>query len=70
MRDEARSVGRDPAQIELTLGHAVDRIDRDRAERLAVQGADRIVLAMSASSDLARAQDEVSACAQRLGLSG
>lgn len=70
MRDEATAVGRDPADIELTLGHSVSKIDPERAERLAAQGADRIVLAMPPITDLERAKDELSACAQRLSLPG
>jgi probable F420-dependent oxidoreductase len=68
MRDEAAAAGRDPAGIELTLGHSVTKIDADRAQRLATQGADRIVLAMPPTADLEQAKDELSACAQRLSL--
>jgi probable F420-dependent oxidoreductase len=69
MRAEAHRVGRDPDRIELSLGHLVDRVDPDRAGRLAELGADRVVLAMPASSDLEEAKDVLSACAQRLALS-
>ena len=68
MRDEATLAGRDPASLELTLGHLVSRVDPDRAQRLADQGAVRLVLATSTTSDLAEAKDELSACAERLGL--
>jgi probable F420-dependent oxidoreductase len=68
MRDEATAAGRDPADIELTLGHSVSKIDAERAERLAAQGADRVVLAMPPIADLSQARDELSACAQRLSL--
>lgn len=68
MRSEAADAGRDPAALELTLGHLVTRVDADRAQRLADQGAVRVVLAASATSDLSQAQDELSACAERLGL--
>ena len=68
MRDEATAAGRDPADVELTLGHSVGKIDTDRAQRLATQGADRIVLAMAPITDLDEAKDELSACAQRLCL--
>ncbi len=68
MRDEAEAAGRNPADIELTLGHSVSKIDPERAERLAAQGADRIVLAMPPIADLEQAKDELSACAQRLSL--
>ncbi|MBV8294622.1 MAG: LLM class F420-dependent oxidoreductase, partial [Mycobacterium sp.] len=46
----------------------VTKIDAERAERLAAQGADRLVLAMPPITDLEQAKDELSACAQRLSL--
>ncbi|MFC7495765.1 MULTISPECIES: LLM class F420-dependent oxidoreductase [unclassified Nocardioides] len=70
MRAEAEAAGRDPDALELSLGHLVSRIDAGRAERLAAQGADRIVLAASPHTDLEQAKDELSACAERLGLGG
>jgi probable F420-dependent oxidoreductase len=69
MRDEASSVGRDPDQLELTLGHLVPAVTVEKAERLEALGAVRLVLAASPLPDLAAAQDELSACAERLGLS-
>ncbi len=68
MRRAADAAGRDPGAIELSLGHAVTRIDPARAEKLAAAGADRIVLAGSGSADLQQQCDELSACAERLGL--
>lgn len=68
MRDEAESVGRDPADLEISLGHAVTKIDAERAGNLVEQGADRIVLAMPATTDIEQAKDMLSACAQRLSL--
>lgn len=68
MARSAREAGRDPDVLELALGHLVTRVDRSRAERLAEMGATRVVLAMSDTQDLDRALDEVSACAERLGL--
>ena len=68
MRDEATAAGRDPADIELTLGHSVSKIDAERVQRLAGQGADRVVLAMPPIADLEQAKDELSACAERLSL--
>jgi probable F420-dependent oxidoreductase len=68
MRDEAAAVRRDPAEIEVSLGHSVTKIDPERAERLAAQGADRLVLAMPPITDLEQVKDELSACAQRLAL--
>lgn len=69
MRDEAAAAGRDPAGLEVSLGHLVTKIDADRAGRLADQGADRLVLAMPPITDIEQAKDELSACAQRLSLS-
>lgn len=68
MREEAERAGRDPAALELSLGHLVSRITPEKAESLAALGADRIVLAAGDSPDLEQACDELSACAQRLGL--
>lgn len=69
MREEADRAGRDASALELSLGHMVAKINPERAERLAAQGADRIVLAASPTTDLNEARDELSACAERLGLS-
>jgi probable F420-dependent oxidoreductase len=68
MHDEAAAAGRDPADIEVSLGHSVTKIDAERADRLAAQGADRLVLAMPPITDIEQAKDELSACAQRLSL--
>lgn len=68
MRDEASAAGRDPAALEVSLGHSVTKIDADRAGRLIEQGADRVVLAMPPTADIEEAKDILSACAQRLSL--
>ncbi len=68
MREEAERTGRDPGAIEISLGHAVTRIDSGRADRLQAQGAHRAVLAMPALADIGQAEDVLSACADRLGL--
>ena len=68
MRDEATKFGRDPAMLELSLGHLVTKIDAERADKLAALGAGRVVLAMPPTTDIDEARDQVSACAQRLGL--
>lgn len=67
MHEEASRAGRDPATLELSLGHLVTKIDGERAGKLADLGADRIVLAMPPQLDITRAEDVLSACAQRLG---
>lgn len=68
MRSSAHQHGRDPDALELSLGHSVTKIDRDRADRLGALGADRVVLAMPPITDIDEARDVLSACAQRLGL--
>jgi probable F420-dependent oxidoreductase len=68
MHDEASAAGRNPADIEVSLGHSVTKIDAERAEKLTAQGADRVVLAMPPITDIEQAKDELSACAQRLSL--
>lgn len=68
MREAASSAGRDPADLEVSLGHLVTKIDAERAAGLVEQGADRLVLAMPPTADLGQAKDMVSACAQRLSL--
>jgi probable F420-dependent oxidoreductase len=68
MREEAERAGRDPEALELSLGHMVAKVDMDRAAKLTELGAGRVVLAMSAVTDLHQAEDILSDCAQRLGL--
>lgn len=68
MRAEAERAGRDPDALELTLGHLAAKITPERAEKLRELGADRVLLAVTPTDDLAAAKDELSACAQRLGL--
>jgi len=68
MRAEAEAAGRDPAQLEVTLGHFLGRITQQRAASLAALGATRILLTPTAATDLAEVKDELSACAERLGL--
>lgn len=68
MRSTATDAGRDPHSLEVSLGHLVTKVDAERAERLADLGADRVVLAMPALTDVDEAAEVLSACAQRLGL--
>jgi probable F420-dependent oxidoreductase len=68
MHDAAIEAGRDPAALELTLGHLVTKIDAERAGKLAELGAGRVVLAMPPTADIQEAKDVLSACAQRLAL--
>jgi probable F420-dependent oxidoreductase len=69
MREEAEAAGRDPAALELTLGHLVQAVTAEKAQRLADLGAHRVVLDAPALRDLGAVQDELSACADRLGIS-
>jgi probable F420-dependent oxidoreductase len=68
MHQAATAVGRDPEGLELSLGHLVTNIDAERAGKLAALGANRVVLAMPPTVDIAQACDQLSACATRLGL--
>ncbi|MCT7662016.1 LLM class F420-dependent oxidoreductase [Mycobacterium deserti] len=68
MRDAAADSGRDPDELELSLGHSVGKIDRQRADKLEALGASRVVLAMPPTASIGEARDVLSACAQRLGL--
>jgi probable F420-dependent oxidoreductase len=68
MHEEAERAGRDPDALELSLGHAVTKIDAERAAKLAALGADRLILAMPPVPDIDEARDLLSACADRLGL--
>ncbi|WP_326546649.1 LLM class F420-dependent oxidoreductase [Mycolicibacterium sp. ND9-15] len=70
MRDEAARCGRDPDALELSLGHLVTKIDGERAAKLEALGAHRLILAMPLTTDIDEARDQLSACAQRLGLTG
>ncbi|KAB2381323.1 LLM class F420-dependent oxidoreductase [Actinomadura montaniterrae] len=69
MREEAEKNGRDPDALELTLGHSLSAVTPEKAGRLGDLGAGRLVLRGTVTTDLNEAKDELSACAQRLGLS-
>jgi probable F420-dependent oxidoreductase len=68
MHQAAEDAGRDPAALELSLGHLVGRVDAEKAAKLESLGAHRVVLDPSPTADLEQARDELSACAARLGL--
>ncbi len=68
MHRAAVDAGRDPAGLELTLGHLVGRITADKAASLERLGAHRVVLDPTPTQDLQEALDELSACAERLSL--
>ncbi|MEO9140005.1 MAG: LLM class F420-dependent oxidoreductase [Jatrophihabitans sp.] len=72
LRDAARSSGRNPDDVALVLGGNLLRTDPAAVERAAARGAQRMVLSpgygADAPRDLADLLDQMSACAQRLGL--
>jgi len=68
MRREAERAERDPGALELTLGHSVARVTPEKAAKLAGMGADRLLLTLTPTADLSAVKDELSACADRLGL--
>lgn len=68
MHRAAVDADRDPDALELTLGHLVGRITVDKAASLERLGAHRVVLDPTPTQDLQEACDELSACAERLGL--
>ncbi len=68
MRRSARDAGRDPAAIEITLSAGLlPQVDAAMVERLRAQGAQRVILA-SAEPDLDALRDQMSAFAERVGL--
>lgn len=68
MRAEAERAGRDAEALEVTLGHLVAKVTPERSERLASLGATRLALAMTPTTNLSEACEELSECAERLGL--
>ncbi|TDC56243.1 LLM class F420-dependent oxidoreductase [Actinomadura sp. KC345] len=69
MREEAEKNDRDPDALELTLGHSLSAVTPEKAGKLGALGAGRLVLRGKPTTDLNEACDELSACAERLGLS-
>lgn len=68
MRETAERANRDPGRIEITLGHHLGKVTSDRAAALAELGAHRILLTPTPTPDLAAVRDQLSACAERLGI--
>ncbi|MGP4022350.1 LLM class F420-dependent oxidoreductase [Actinomadura sp. 3N407] len=68
MREEAEGNDRDPDALELTLGHSLSAVTPEKSEKLSALGAGRLVLRGKPTKDLNEARDELSACADRLGL--
>ncbi|MFD0525922.1 TIGR03619 family F420-dependent LLM class oxidoreductase [Paractinoplanes durhamensis] len=65
-RSEAAAAGRDPAALEYTRWSSI-AMTRERAETLAAEGVTRVVVNVT-STDPTEQQDEMSALAQRFGL--
>jgi probable F420-dependent oxidoreductase len=67
LRDEAARAGRDPDAFEVTLSTGVTVTTAESADKASAAGVTRLVAA-SVTGDLHKAQDEVSALAERVGL--
>lgn len=71
VRDAAAEAGRDPAGIDLVLGHGLHRVDHAALDQAAQAGAGRMLLSGSRrATTLEAVLEEMSECATRLGLVG
>ena len=71
MRAAATDAGRDPASIDLVLGHGLHRVDQAALEQAHQSGAGRMLLSASRrASTFEAVLDEMANCATRLGLVG
>ena len=71
MRAAASDAGRDPASIDLVLGHGLHRVDQAALEQAHRSGAGRILLSASRrATPLEAVLEEMAACASRLELAG
>ncbi len=71
MRDAAAEAGRDPAGIDLVLGHGLHRVDQAALDQAAQAGAGRMLLSGSRrATTLEAVLDEMAGCASRLELVG
>ena len=69
VHDEARRVGRDPGEVALVLGAMLARVDEERIERARKLGASHLLLSVSGgAASLDEVLDQLSECAQRIGL--
>ncbi|HEU5005409.1 MAG TPA: LLM class F420-dependent oxidoreductase [Jatrophihabitantaceae bacterium] len=69
MRDAAREAGRDPSEVELVLGATLGRVDAERVEQAAAQGASRLLLSVSRGASTPEdVLGQLDSAAQRLGL--
>ncbi|WP_078311678.1 MULTISPECIES: LLM class F420-dependent oxidoreductase [unclassified Mycobacterium] len=71
MRAEAADRGRDPAEIDLVLGHGLHRVDQAALDQAQQIGAGRMLLSASRrATTLEAVLDEMAECASRLELAG
>ncbi|TDZ44602.1 LLM class F420-dependent oxidoreductase [Mycobacteroides franklinii] len=71
MRTAAVDAGRDPASIDLVLGHGLHRVDHAALDQAAQAGAGRMLLSASRrATTLEAVLDEMAQCATRLELAG
>ncbi|OHT77399.1 LLM class F420-dependent oxidoreductase [Mycobacteroides chelonae] len=71
MRAAASDAGRDPASIDLVLGHGLHRVDQAALEQAHRSGAGRMLLSASRrATTLEAVLEEMAACASRLELAG
>ncbi|MUM19691.1 LLM class F420-dependent oxidoreductase [Mycobacterium sp. CBMA271] len=71
MRAAADDAGRDPAGIDLVLGHGLHRVEQASLDQAAQAGAGRMLLSVSRrATTLEAVLDEMAACASRLELVG
>lgn len=71
MRAAATDAGRDPASIDLVLGHGLHRVDQAALEQAHRSGAGRILLSASRrATTLEAVLEGMAACASRLELAG
>jgi probable F420-dependent oxidoreductase len=69
VRESAEEAGRDPAAIELSLSGYIPTTTEEEIESNAALGATRMVVSTSLTSDLGQVKDELSAFAERFGVS-
>lgn len=71
MRAAATDAGRDPAGVDLVLGHGLHRVDQAALDQAAHVGAGRMLLSASRrATTLEAVLDEMEQCATRLELAG
>lgn len=71
MRAAAADAGRDPASVDLVLGHGLHRVDRAVLDHAEQTGAGRMLLSASRrATTLEAVLDEMAQCATRLELAG